>query len=118
MKSLILATFLLIATNSALAQNSGQYFCYGEDGSDVSMVINLKERFARIQGEDFEKTFKYSGAFESLPPIHVFGDYRNDCAIKFKPSNDGLKGNAKYSCNKAKYPNSTEWEMPCSLEAN
>ncbi len=78
-------------------------------------TVDSKNSFARIDSEDDTKEYALSGVLESLPPIYVFGD-RNACTIRFKPSRDNQSGQAVFSCNKEKFPNSVTIEMACSIE--
>jgi hypothetical protein len=116
MKLTLTLGFLLVTISAFATEsfaNGGTYFCYGEDGSDQSITVDLDNSFARLDSEDDSKEYALSGVLESLPPIYVFGD-RAECSIRFKTSRDLQKGQANFSCNKEKYPNSVELEMACS----
>ncbi len=109
---LITATLLALASQTASAE---EYFCYGEDGSDLSITVNLSKKWASLNGEDLNKKFKLSGILESMPPQYVFGSLQ-ECRIIFKPSYDEQSGNASYRCNSEKYPNALKLDLPCSLQ--
>ena len=104
---------LSIAT-SVLAENT-KYFCYGEDGSDISISIDLKKAKATFTSEEEVTNYAFSGTFESLPPGHVFGD-RQECYIIFSPSRDNKSGVAAFRCNQKKYPNALKLDMTCFRE--
>lgn len=114
MRSTIAFLALTLSASASLAA-SPHYFCYGDDGSDLSITVDPKTKTATLNGEDVHTTYRLTQVFESLPAQYIYGS-KQDCAITFVAYADGHTGTASFRCSK-KFPRALELDMECSYQA-
>lgn len=109
-----IAFFLLLMTTQAFAGGRPHYYCYEDNGTTLSITVDLSAKTATLLGENTNRVFTFAGAVDSSPAQYVYG-LPQDCTIQFVPLGDGHTGLAAFRCNERKYPRAAKLNMECTF---